>query len=136
MNYSKNPFKFLLRQISVLLIKYLQWRYKRISLKNRYGQTNQVISRLVLIQSLLYFFKEQFSAWGYFHYSCLWTERDERYFRKVFPVKTFEELAIVVWSNPEAVTYYHNRIFNLLGGHSPDYTKEIQSQLTKWGKWN
>ena len=40
--------------------------------------------------------------------------KDEKYFRKLFPQKEdFEELNIVVWHNPEAVTYYHNKIFEL-----------------------
>lgn len=127
------PLKF----ASILIIKYLQKRYKSISVKNRYNQTNQVLSKLKLIQSILYYFKEQFQAWGYFHPSCIWSEKDERDFRKLFPQKDdFEELDIVIWHNPEAVTYYHNKIIQLTKQCSPNYSHEIKKQLIKWEKWN
>ena len=127
------PLKF----VSVLIVKYLQKRYKSISVKNRYNQSNQVLSKLKLIQALLYYFKSQFNAWGYFHPSCGWSEKDEKYFRKLFPNKEdFEELDIVVWHNPEAVTYYHNKIWELSKQRPPIYAKEIKKQLIKWKDWN
>ena len=130
-------FKFLLRTISILIIKYLQKRYKSISIKNRYNQTNQVLNKLILIQSILYYFKSQFSAWGYFHPSCGWSKEDEKYFRNLFPQKEdFEELDIVVSHNPEAVTYYHNKIWVLSKGNPPLYKLEIKKQLIKWENWN
>ena len=115
----------------------MQKRYKSISIKNRYNQSNQVLSKLILIQSILYYFKSQFSAWGYFHPGCVWSEKDEKYFRKLFPQKEdFEELNIVVWHNPEAVTYYHNKIWELSKQHPPIYEREIKKQLIKWKDWN
>ncbi len=127
------PLKF----VSVLIVKYLQKRYKSISIKNRYNQSNQVLSKLKLIQAILYYFKSQFSAWGYFHPSCVWSEKDEKYFRKLFPQKEdFEELNIVVWHNPEAVTYYHNKIWELSKQRPPIYEREIKKQLIKWKDWN
>ena len=127
------PLKF----VSVLIVKYLQKRYKSISIKNRYNQSNQVLSKLKLIQAILYYFKSQFSAWGYFHPSCVWSEKDEIYFRKLFPQKEdFEELDIVVWHNPEAVTYYHNKIWELSKQRPPIYEIEIKKQLIKWKDWN
>ena len=127
------PLKF----VSVLIVKYLQKRYKAISVKNRYNQSNQVLSKLKLIQAILYYFKSQFSALGYFHPSCVWSEKDEEYFRKLFPQKKgFEELDIVVWHNPEAVTYYHNKIFELSKQRPPIYEIEIKKQLIKWKDWN
>lgn len=127
------PLKF----VSVLIVKYLQKRYKSISIKNRYNQSNQVLSKLKLIQAILYYFKSQFSAWGYFHPSCAWSEKDEKYFRKLFPQKEdFEELDIVVWYNPQAVTYYHNKIFELSKQRPPIYEREIKKQLIKWKDWN
>lgn len=129
----KEPIKF----IAILFVKYLQRRYKTISVKNKYNQSNKIIDKLILIQSILYYFKRQFSAWGYFHPSCTWSEKDEKYFRKIFPQKDdFEELEIVVWHNPEAVTYYHNMIFVLEKEKSFDYSKEIKEQLIKWKDWN
>lgn len=125
-----------LRLISVLLIKYLQKRYKSISIKNRYNQTNQILAKLKLIQAILYFFKSNFHAWGYFHPDCTWSDKDEKYFRKIFPQKDFEELDIVVWHNPEAVTYYQNKIWELSKERPPIYEAEIKKQLIKWKNWN
>ncbi len=126
----------LLRYVSIWIIKYLQRRYKSISVKNKRNQTNQIISKLMLIQSILYYFKSQFSAWGYFHPDCFWSDKDEKYFRKLFPQKDFEELDIVVWHNPDAVTYYHNKIFQLSKQCSPNYEIQIKKQLIAWKKWN
>jgi hypothetical protein len=122
--------------ISILIIKHLQKRYRYISIRNRYNQTNQVLAKLKLIQSILYFFKNQFSAWGYFHSDCIWSEDDENYFKKLFPQKDFEELDQVVWCNPSAITYYHNKIYKLSKQCPPIYTEEIKKQLIKWEKWN
>lgn len=129
--------KIILKFVSVLIVKYLQKKYKSISIKNRYNQTNQVLSKLKLIQAILYYFKSQFNAWGYFHPSCCWPEKDEKFFRKLFPEKKdFEELNIVVWHNPEAVTYYHNKIWELSKHRPPIYEREIKKQLIKWKNWN
>jgi len=128
--------RVILRYISILIIKFLQRRYKAISLKNTHNQTNQILAKLKLIQSILYYFKSQFGAWGYFHPSCFWSDKDENYFRKLFPEKDFEELDIVVWHNPDAVTYYHNKIFQLSKQCPPNYELEIKKQLIKWNKWN
>ena len=136
-NQKSTAMKFILKFFSIILIKYLQKRYKKISIKNRYNQSNRVLNKLILIQNLLYFFKEEFSAWGYFHPSCGWSKKDEAKFRKLFPEKEdFEELDIVVWHNPGAVTYYHNKIFNLQNRASCLYSKEIKKQLKEWKKWN
>lgn len=130
-------FRLPLKFVSVLIVKYLQKRYKSISVKNRYNQSNQVLSKLKLIQAILYYFKNQFSAWGYFHPSCVWSEKDEKYFTRLFPQKEdFEELDLVVWHNPEAVTYYHNKILELSNQRPPIYKKEIKKQLIKWKDWN
>ena len=86
---------------------------------------------------MLYFFKTQFNAWGYFHPDCVWSKQDEEYFRKLFPQKDdFEELDIVVWHNPEAVTYYHNEIYRLNQGRATRYSEEIKRQLIEWKRWN
>jgi hypothetical protein len=132
----KNLFKLPLKWLSILLIKYLQKRYKQITINNKYNQTNQIISKLKLIQYILYYFKSQFSAWGYFHPDCNWSQEDEIYFRKLFPQKDFEEFDIIVWYNPAAVTYYHNKIWELSNQRPPIYEREIKKQLIKWKDWN
>ena len=117
--------KFILRPFAIMIVKYLQKRYKKITIDNRHNQNNQVIAKLTLIQSILYYFKQQFSSWGYFHPDCIWSEVDEQRFNKLFPVKDeFEEIDIVVWHNPEAVTYYHNQIYRLKGERRTKYSKE------------
>ncbi|GIV43877.1 MAG: hypothetical protein KatS3mg035_1000 [Bacteroidia bacterium] len=128
--------RHLLKWITIFYVKYLQKRYKTISLKNRYNQTNQVINTLILLQAKLYYFKSQFKPWGYFHPDCSWTEKDEKFFNKLFPEKDFEELPIVIWHNPEAVTYYHNKIFYMSKEKPPIYEIEIKKQLKKWKNWN
>ena len=128
--------KYLLKLIAILVIKCLQHKYKRVTISNRYNQSNQVLSKLKLIQAILYYFKGQFSAWGYFHTSCSWSEKDELKFRKLFPQKDFEELEIVVWYNPEAVTYYHNVIWDLSKQRPPRYANRIKRQLIEWKCWN
>lgn len=129
--------KPILRLLSVLLIKYLQRKYKSITKKNILNNhTNQVLNKLQLIQSILHYFKGEFHAWGYFHPDCGWCNEDEKYFRKLFPEKDFEEIDIVVWYNPDAVTYYHNLIFKLGKGATPDYARAIKKQLIKWKEWN
>tara|TARA_R110000851_G_scaffold63075_6_gene144419 strand:- start:438 stop:827 length:390 start_codon:yes stop_codon:yes gene_type:complete len=128
--------RLLLKPFAILLVKHLQRKYKRITVNNSSNQTNQILCTLQLIQSKLYYYKRQFSAWGYFHPSCVWSEKDELFFKKLFPVKDFEELEIVIWHNPEAVTYYHNKIYKLRKENNTNYTSEIETQLRNWKKWN
>jgi hypothetical protein len=126
-----------LKIVSVLIIRYLQKQYKSISIKNRYNQSNRVLSKLKLIQAILYYFKSQFSAYGYFHPCCIWSENDDKYFSKLFPQKEdFEELSIVVWHNPAAVTYYRNKIAELSKQCPPIYERDIKKELIKWKEWN
>lgn len=128
--------RLILKYLSIILIKYLQNKYRSISLKHRYNQTNQIISKLILIQSILYYFKDQFKAWGYFHPDCIWTDKDEEYFRKLFPEKDFEEISLVILYNPGAVTYYRNKIYNLSNQRPPIYEMDIKKQLKEWKEWN
>jgi len=101
-----------------------------------FNQTSQVLAKLMLIQNVLHYFKQQFSAWGYFHPSCVWSEIDEQRFRKIFPEKNFYEIDLIVLHNPEAVTYYKKKIYDLNGQISPRYVKEIKEQLKEWKNWN
>ena len=133
----KKLIKSVLKFFAIILVKYLQKKYKSITLKNQTKQTNQVLNTLILIQSILYYFKRQFHAWGYFHPDCIWSEKDEKEYNKLFPEKEdFKELDIVVWHNPEAVTYYHNKIYKLNKNQSLQYELEIKQQLKNWKKWN
>jgi len=128
--------RYILKPFAIIFIKYLQKRYKKISLRDDCDLTNQILIKLKLIQAVLYYFKSQFSAWGYFHPDCVWSDLDEVKFRKLFPEKDFKELDILISYNPKAVTYYHNRIYGLLNQKSTNYPHEIEKQLKKWGCWN
>lgn len=127
---------FILRKLSVLIIRYLQRKYKSLTAHALLGnQSNGVLAKLKLIQSVLYFFQTQFRAWGYFHPSCVWSPKDEKYFRELFPEKDFPEVPIVVWHNPYAVTYYKNKIWILNKEKALNYEREIEYQLQKWKEW-
>ena len=126
--------KFILKFAAKILVKYLQRKYKKLTIDNKYNQTTQIIHKLEVIQAILYYFKKQFYPWGYFHPDCIWSEKDKKKFKKLFPLRDFEEIAIVVWHNPEAVTYYHNKIWELTKEQPPHYATEIKKQLIKWDK--
>jgi hypothetical protein len=129
--------KKILKYFSIILIKYLQKRYKKITIDNYHNQNNQVLAKLKLIQAILFYFKSQFHAWGYFQLGCTWSDKKEEEFIKLFPQKDeFRELPIIVWHNPQAVTYYQNKIFKLTKGNSPCYEREIKKQLIEWKDWN
>jgi hypothetical protein len=128
--------RYPLKLVSILIVKYLQKKYKKLSIDSKYKQSSIRLANLKLFQYLLYYFKIQFSAWGYFHPSCIWTEKDEKFFIKLFPEKDFEEIESVVWYNPNAVTYYHNKIYRLSKGKSFNYAKEIENQLKEWKDWD
>lgn len=126
----------LLRTFTLWYIKYLQKRYKAITVKNiNHNQSNQVLAELMLIQSKLYYYKRQFSAWGMFHYDCTWSPEDQVYFDKLFPEIDFKEIDIVIWHKPEAVTYYRNEIYLLSKGISAD-SQTIIKHLKKWKDHN
>lgn len=134
-NICDSFFRQILRFFAILIVRYLQKRYKSLSL-SKYDRSSQFYSKLRLIQAILYYFKKQFHAWGYFHPSCVWTDKDEKFFRSLFPQKDFEEIEAIVWHNPEAVTYYHNKIWELTKQRPPAYGKEIKKQLIEWENWN
>lgn len=52
--------KWILKQFTICLVKYLQKYYRCKSEKWLYEQTDQHINRLILIQSILYFLRENF----------------------------------------------------------------------------
>lgn len=124
--------KFILRQLCISRIKYLQRKYKSLTEYALRGhQSNRTLSRLKFINAELYHYKSQFHAWGYFHPSCAWSKSDEIHFNKLFPKIDFKEVEIVVWHRPDAVTYYQNKIYTLSKG-SVNYESEIIAQLKKW----
>lgn len=128
--------KYPLELASIVLIKYLQRRYKYLCIKYRYNQNNQVISKLILMQHILFYFYRQFSAWGYFHPSCVWSPDDEKRLRKIFTQKDFEEWDILIINNPEALTYYRNELYkyNHKCGANTSHVA-IRRQLIAWKRY-
>ena len=129
----ENIIRWILMPFAILHVKWIQYRYKQITENNiHFNHTNQVLSKLSLLQSKIYYYKSEFHAWGFYHPSCVWTYKDEIFHNWLFPLIDFEEIEIVVWNNPEAVTYYHNKIYQLTGGADIDYEKEIIDQFKEW----
>ena len=83
-----------------------------------------------------YYYRSQFDSWGKYHFKFSYS-RDEyirhlRFLNWLFPEKDFKQWDVVVWHNPEAVTYYHNLIFELAHGKVPHWRLEILNQIKKW----
>lgn len=129
-----NKMRHILKPFAILYVIYLRKKYKRLTIKWEYNQSNQHLATLQLLQAKIHYFHSQFLPWGYYHPSCVTTSGDgyDEFLEWLFPPKDFDELEIVAWHNPEAVTYYHNKIYTLMGGISPKYDKEIKKQLIKW----
>lgn len=111
--------RYILRPFAIVLIKLLQYKYHKLTKKMTYNNTNQNISKIILLKHLLYYFKRQFQCWGYFHYDCTWSEKDKRFYNWLFPIILYKQNDFALNHDPEAVTYYHNRLYTL--GHCGGY---------------
>jgi len=122
--------------IIILYIRWVQYRYEKITVENYYNRSNSNIHKLQLLQSIEYYYEREFDAWGKYHPSFEFSRRELKKHRKfmnwLFPRKKFKEWEVVIWHNPRAITYYHNKIFILLKGKTPFYENEIVEQLSKW----
>lgn len=119
----------LLKYLAIKLVNYLHNKFIELNDKYKYKQSNQNISKIILIQDILYYLETQFSSWGYFHPECSWTIEDEIEFRKLFPTKKFPEIDEVTYHNHHAITFYHNQIKN------DNIRQEIEKDLRKWQSW-
>lgn len=120
----------------IIHIKIIQYRYKQITVKN-YGNRNTPLTALLkLLQAKEYYYKTQFSAWGKYHPEFTFSPnqliRHKKFMNWLFPEKDFKEWDHVIEYNPEAVTYYHNKIYTLNKGKTTIYHKEIRNQLKTW----
>ncbi len=132
----KNLFNKLLIPFAIIHIRMIQWRYKKITTGNYCNQSNQNIAILRLLQAKEYYYKNQFDSHGKFHPKFSYRngeyQKHIQYMNWLFPEKEFNEWDIIIWYNPEAVTYYHNKIYTLQKGVSCRYEAEIPRQLKKW----
>lgn len=130
----------LLIPFAIIHIRIIQYRYKKITLGNDGSHTNSNLNKLLLLQMKEYYYERQFDAWGKFHPSFSFSYGDGYnsmrhhvlFTNWLFPEKKFQEWDIVIWHNPRAVTYYHNKIFTLQNGASCIYKLEIPKQIKKW----
>jgi len=131
-----NFFNKILIPFAIIHIRIIQYRYKKITIENQDNQSNSNIQKLILLQSKEYYYERQFDSWGKFHpnfsYSNKGLKSHIKFMNWLFPQKDFREWGIIIWYNPKAVTYYHNKIYNLQNGVSPLYEVEIPKQIKKW----
>lgn len=123
---------------AIIHVKWIQFRYKWITTRNPYAHTNRRSTLLQLLQAKEEYYKDQFTAWGRFHPSFSFSQRKSIRHRAwmdwLFPEKDFKEWDIVIWHKSQAVTYYHNKIYNLTKGRPPAYEIKIIKQLKEWNK--
>ena len=134
----KNSMNKLFIVFAIIHIRIIQMQYKKITTQNLNNRTNQHISVLQLLQSKEYYYKQQFSAWGKFHpdfaFSHKQMVRHMKFMNWLFPVKDFQEWDLIIWHNPEAVTYYHNKIYKLQKNVGCRFEIEISDQIAAWKK--
>lgn len=132
----KNFLYQLLIPFVIIHIRIIQYRYKHISVNNPGNQNSQLCSTLELLQAKEYYYETQFSAWGRFHPSFSFSGnqmyRHLKFMNWLFPEKDFKEWDLVIWQNPRAVTYYHNKIWDLSKQRPPIYEIAIPEQLKNW----
>lgn len=117
-------------------MRIIQHRYKQITTDNSGNRTNRNLAVLRLLQAKEYYYRCQFSAWGKFHPGFTFSERSMRrhyaFMNWLFPEKNFKEWDTIIWHKSEAVTYYHNKIWDLQKGVGTLYELEIPRQIKKW----
>lgn len=126
----------LLRYFAILHVRWIQYRYKKITLSAQCQHTNQNIAVLQLLQAKEYYYKQQFSPWGKYTPRYAFSDAEHKkhkaFMKWLFPDKDFEEWDILVEHHPEAITYYQNKIFGLSKGVTPRHYYDIIHQLKQW----
>ncbi len=133
----KNFLNKLLIPFAIIHIRIIQYRYKRITLRNIYhNQNNRNIATLTLLQAKERYYQMQFNSWGKFHpqfsYEDVKWHKHVRFLRWLFPEKDFKEFPIVLCHSYDAIIYYQNKIYELSNGKPPLYDIEIPKQIKKW----
>ena len=117
---------------TIVLIKLLQFIYKRKTIAMKYKMSNQNIAKILLLKHLLYYYKQQFHAYGYYHPSCDYNDKYNKFYKWLFPTINYKENYIAINHNPEAITYYHNTLYSkgIKGGYNY-HANEIEKFLIK-----
>ena len=139
LNSLKRMFQFLLNKalipFAIIHIRIIQYRYKKITTSKFGSHSSSNIAKLILLQAKEEYYNDQFSPWGKFcpkfSFSHKQMVRHIKFNNWLFPAKDFKEWELVVWHKSEAVTYYHNKIYQLQGCFCR-YDKEILEQLKEW----
>ena len=116
----------------ILYIRYIQYKQRVLSTKQGNSNTN----KLIIFQSLEYYYKQEFESWGKYHngkfsYSSKEWDKHIRFINWLFPDKDYKQSDIVIRYNPEAVTYYINLIYRT-DKEPRNHTRDIPIQLKKW----
>lgn len=133
-------FPFLLIPFAIMHAMYIQKKYKRITLNIKHtGSTNDVLSKLKLLQAYEEYYRSQFSAWGKYHgrfaYSPNLLKRHKKMLKLLFPEKDFKQEEIVLRRSEWAIVYYRNEIYRKCGGLSPN-SYHYEKERKDWEKEN
>jgi len=84
---------------AILNLRWVQYRYKRITTHNYYNRRTSYIAHLLLYKSKERYYKSQFDSWGKYCYKFGWSEdelsRHNKFMNWLFPKKDFEEWDII-----------------------------------------
>lgn len=115
--FSRKSLWVLIQQpFAFLHLRWIQYRYKKLSTSWRYQQSNKNLAKLKLLQAWEDYYKSQFESWGKYHpefsYNDVSLKIHEERYAKLFPDKDFEELDIVTWYSHESVNKGRNDLFD------------------------
>lgn len=111
----------ILKFFTIQLVKLFTKLYKRYSLLYLQQPSSALFDKLVIIQSLLYFLKQQFKPFRYFN--------DSRLLEQLFSGPHHLEVPQVIQHHPEAVRYYKAKIHEYSHHDLPVFHKEIKAYL-------
>lgn len=122
----------LLLRPTIWFVKFLRKRYSTLTERYLFKQSNSHLNQLIFLQSLIYYFKVEFKCWGFFHPNCVRSEHQRKYVKYLFPLAK-KDLGLVLIHHPDAVTYYHNKMYDAGDRRWPnEIANEISKQLIKW----
>ena len=107
----KKWYNWLYQPIAFLHLRYIQRKYKRLTLQAEGQQTNMYLAKLKLLQAKEEYYKTCFDAWGIFHPSCAVNEKHYRQMLRLFRKKDFKEICIVKWYSKDIVMYFRNMLY-------------------------